>query len=86
MTLLVLVVGLLSACSFPTTIQFFCEVGLVKLSGGVLSYILFWCFYLFFGGLVPLVLCGHLLLRVERMEVYDNSIFNYFNFLFILCI
>nr|YP_009440997.1 NADH dehydrogenase subunit 4 [Moniezia expansa]AOY40437.1 NADH dehydrogenase subunit 4 [Moniezia expansa] len=84
--LVILVVSLLSVCSFPPTIQFFCEVGLVSLSGGVLIYILFWCFYLFFGGLVPLILCGHLLLRVESIETCENSMFNYLNFLFILCV
>lgn len=84
--LVILVVSLLSVCSFPPTIQFFCEVGLIKLSGNAFMYILFWCFYLFLGGLIPLILCGHLLFRVERVEVYDNSVFNYFNFLLILCV
>nr|BBB87212.1 NADH dehydrogenase subunit 4 [Moniezia benedeni] len=85
MVLIILIVSLLSLCSFPPTIQFFCEVGLVKLSGEVVIYILFWCFYLFLSGLIPLVLCGHLLLRVESVEMCDNSVFSYFNFLCILC-
>nr|BBB87236.1 NADH dehydrogenase subunit 4 [Moniezia sp. MN-2015] len=84
--LVVLIVSLLSLCSFPPTIQFFCEVGIVSLSGGVFVYFLFWCFYLFLGGLVPLVLCGHLLLRVESIEVCSNSVFSYLNFLIILCV
>nr|BDI27938.1 NADH dehydrogenase subunit 4 [Cylindrotaenia sp. MN-2022] len=71
---------LLSLCSFPVTIQFFCEVYLVMSSSGLLIYLFFWFFYLFMGGLVPLVLCGHLLVRNEYFEFGDcmNSSYCYF--------
>lgn len=80
------IVRLLTLCSFPTTIQFFCEVGLIKYSAENFMYILFWVFYLFFGGLVPLILCGHLLIRREWVEMfsYDKSII--FNFIVMLCV
>lgn len=83
--LFLVIIRLLSLCSFPTTIQFFCEVALVKISAGFLIYLLFWCVYLFFGGLVPLILCGHLLIRREWRESYRCSNFNYFKFLILLC-
>nr|NP_114376.1 NADH dehydrogenase subunit 4 [Hymenolepis diminuta]AAK51336.1 NADH dehydrogenase subunit 4 [Hymenolepis diminuta] len=79
------VLSLLSLCSFPPTIQFFCEVSLIKISADSFVYLLFWCIYLFFGGLVPLILCGHLLIRSEWSESYSCDNFNYFNFLFFLC-
>lgn len=79
------VLSLLRLCSFPPTIQFFCEVSLIKISADSFVYLLFWCIYLFFGGLVPLILCGHLLIRREWSERYSCDKFNYFNFLFFLC-
>lgn len=82
---LLVVVRLLSLCSFPPTIQFFCEVSLIKISVDSFIYLLFWCFYLFFGGLVPLILCGHLLIRREWVESYSCDKFNYFKFLVFLC-
>nr|UFQ89194.1 NADH dehydrogenase subunit 4 [Anthocephalum cf. caira DJM-2021] len=66
--LLVSVLALLSLCSFPPTLQFFCEVNLLLESVFSLHLVLFWCFYLFFGGLVPLILCGHNIIRVESVE------------------
>nr|YP_010286163.1 NADH dehydrogenase subunit 4 [Mosgovoyia sp. SQ20]UKS08001.1 NADH dehydrogenase subunit 4 [Mosgovoyia sp. SQ20] len=80
------IVSILSLCSFPTTVQFFCEVGLIKVSGGLYLYLFFWCVYLFLGGLVPLILCGHLLIRSEWSEMCDCGMFVYFNFLFFLCL
>lgn len=79
------IVRLLSLCSFPTTIQFFCEVSFIKISADSLIYIVFWSIYLFFGGLVPLVLCGHLLIRREWVNSYKCSKFNYYKFLAFLC-
>lgn len=75
----------LRLCSFPPTIQFFSEVYLLGECSGVLLYILFWCFYLFFGGLVPLVLCGHLLIRREYYECTSYSYYCYFIFILVLC-
>nr|ACN76687.1 NADH dehydrogenase subunit 4 [Hydatigera taeniaeformis] len=75
--------SLLSLCSFPTTIQFFSEVTLVVQSSGLIIYILFWVLYLFFGGLVPLILCGHLLIRSEWYESIGVG-FNYLYFLVFL--
>nr|UFQ89002.1 NADH dehydrogenase subunit 4 [Acanthobothrium sp. MZUSP 8033]UFQ89014.1 NADH dehydrogenase subunit 4 [Acanthobothrium sp. MZUSP 8034] len=75
----ILIVGLLSLCSFPPTLQFFCEVNLLTESFGSYIFILFWCVYLFFGGLVPLVLCGHILIRNECI---DSSIYTTYNFLY----
>lgn len=86
MTMMVVVFSLLTLCSFPPTIQFFCEVNLLSLSSGFLIYILFWSVYLFFGGLVPLVLCGHLLVRNEYFEEYKCSRrYRFIFFLFYLC-
>ena len=76
---------MLSLCSFPPTIQFFSEVCLVKMSFTGLLFIMFWCLYLFFRGLVPLVLCGHLLLRREFCEELGFSYFRYIFYLFFLC-
>nr|AWW03494.1 NADH dehydrogenase subunit 4 [Echinococcus granulosus sensu lato genotype G6] len=73
--------SMLSLCSFPTTIQFFCEVYLVSECSGVLFYLLFWVCYLFFGGLVPLVLCGHLFIRSEYYEFVGVSYYCYYFFL-----
>nr|YP_009330665.1 NADH dehydrogenase subunit 4 [Cloacotaenia megalops]AOG66048.1 NADH dehydrogenase subunit 4 [Cloacotaenia megalops] len=84
--MIVTILSLLSLCSFPTTIQFFCEVSLIKFSVGYYLYILFWCFYLFFGGLVPLILCGHVLIRSEWSESLNNDSYSYLNFLIVLCL
>nr|QXU59684.1 NADH dehydrogenase subunit 4 [Cephalochlamys namaquensis] len=84
-SMLVIVLGLLSLCSFPPTIQFFCEVYLVISSSFSWIYLSFWCFYLFLGGLVPLVLCGHLLIRCDSTESNTCLVHNYsFYFLFII--
>lgn len=74
---------LLRLCSFPTTIQFFSEVNLVIQRSGLIIYILFWVLYLFFGGLVPLILCGHLLIRREWYESIGVG-FKYLYFLVFL--
>lgn len=63
--MLLVIVCLLRLCSFPTTIQFFCEVNLIKSSGKLLFFIVFWIFYLLLGGVIPLILCGYLLIRSE---------------------
>lgn len=82
---LVVVLGLLSLCSFPPTIQFFCEVFLLSSSVFSLVYCGFWWLYLFFAGLVPLVLCGHILVRGESFEGACYTVFC-FSFLFLyLC-
>nr|YP_009327974.1 NADH dehydrogenase subunit 4 [Cladotaenia vulturi]APC62894.1 NADH dehydrogenase subunit 4 [Cladotaenia vulturi] len=81
---IMVILSLLSLCSFPFTIQFFCEVNLIKYSFGVLFYILFWVLYLFFGGLVPLVLCGHLFIRSEFYDFGFNSNFYHYYFLSII--
>nr|YP_009370867.1 NADH dehydrogenase subunit 4 [Khawia sinensis]ALK26531.1 NADH dehydrogenase subunit 4 [Khawia sinensis] len=65
--------SLLSLCSFPPTVQFFSEVFILSMSSHVLFLLGFWICYLFLGGIVPLVLCGHVLLRVEAYE-NDTSI------------
>lgn len=82
----IIVFSLLRLCSFPPTVQFICEVLLIGLSGGLATYLLFWGLYLFLGGLVPLVLCGSLLIRREWIEDVKNGGFNYLNFLFLLCL
>lgn len=82
----IVVFRLLRLCSFPTTIQFFCEVGLVRQRFGLFMYLLFWCFYLFFGGLVPLILCGHLLIRRECYEAVGAYYYSHFYFLVFLCL
>lgn len=66
--MLIVSLRLLILCSFPTTINFFCEVNIVKISSFSLLYIWFWFMYLFFGGLIPLILCGHLLIRCEFID------------------
>lgn len=65
-------ISLLSLCSFPPTIQFFSEVSLLTLSYFSCSYLVFWGFYLFLGGVVPLVLCARSLLRAESVERCDD--------------
>nr|UFQ88654.1 NADH dehydrogenase subunit 4 [Divaricobothrium sp. LRP 10377] len=76
----------LSLCSFPPTIQFFCEVNLLMDSSISVYLFLFWSCYLFLGGLVPLVLCGHTLIRTEGMEAacYTSSCF--YSLFFYLCL
>nr|UFQ89290.1 NADH dehydrogenase subunit 4 [Duplicibothrium sp. MZUSP 8039] len=84
----VILVGLLSLCSFPPTLQFFCEVNLLTASSSSFVYLLFWSLYLFLGGLVPLILCGHVLIRNECVENVSFSIFPfvfYFFYLFLWC-
>nr|QXU59648.1 NADH dehydrogenase subunit 4 [Schistocephalus solidus] len=82
---LVVIFGLLSLCSFPPTIQFFCEVFLLSSSLFSVTYIIFWSLYLFFAGLVPLILCGHLLIRGESFEGSQYIVFS-FSYLFLyLC-
>nr|UFQ88618.1 NADH dehydrogenase subunit 4 [Anthocephalum sp. LRP 10375] len=80
--------AMLSLCSFPPTLQFFCEVNLL-LEGSYSFYItIFWCFYLFFGGLVPLILCGHCMIRTEATEAvnyYTTSFFSLFFYLVLWC-
>nr|WSP03359.1 NADH dehydrogenase subunit 4 [Spirometra erinaceieuropaei] len=84
-TTLVIVFGLLSLCSFPPTIQFFCEVFVLSSSTFSFIYLCFWCFYLFCAGLVPLILCGHTLIRGESFEGSSFVVFS-FGFLFLyLC-
>nr|UFQ88330.1 NADH dehydrogenase subunit 4 [Scalithrium magniphalum] len=86
--LFTMVVSLLSLCSFPPTLQFFCEVNLLLESTLSAYFILFWCFYLFLGGLVPLVLCSHILIRTEAVEssVYTcSSFYFYFFYLALWC-
>nr|ANF28287.1 NADH dehydrogenase subunit 4 [Schyzocotyle acheilognathi] len=82
----VVVFGLLSLCSFPPTLQFFCEVGLVGQSSFSLLCLLFWCLYLFFGGVVPLILCGHILIRSEGVESGNYDMYNYLFYFFYLTI
>nr|AIB52357.1 NADH dehydrogenase subunit 4 [Spirometra erinaceieuropaei] len=84
-TTLVIVFGLLSLCSFPPTIQFFCEVFVLSSSMFSFVYFCFWCFYLFCAGLVPLILCGHILIRGESFEGGSFVVIS-FGFLFLyLC-
>nr|YP_009049020.1 NADH dehydrogenase subunit 4 [Taenia arctos]BAP10793.1 NADH dehydrogenase subunit 4 [Taenia arctos] len=84
--MIVAIFSLLSLCSFPVTIQFFCEVSLVSQSFGVLMYLLFWSFYLFLGGVIPLILCGHLLIRSECYECVSVCYYPHFYFLIFLCL
>lgn len=84
--LILSVFSLLTLCSFPVTVQFFCEIVLIKRSCFSFMYLWFWVFYLFFGGLIPLILCGHLLIRSERFEGREGDHFCYFYFLFYLCV
>nr|UFQ88558.1 NADH dehydrogenase subunit 4 [Scalithrium sp. LRP 10411] len=81
-SLFAMVVSLLSLCSFPPTLQFFCEVNLLLESTLSGFYIIFWSFYLFLGGLVPLVLCSHVLIRTESVEssLYTCSTFYFYFF------
>nr|YP_001218759.1 NADH dehydrogenase subunit 4 [Echinococcus oligarthrus]BAF56513.1 NADH dehydrogenase subunit 4 [Echinococcus oligarthrus] len=80
-SVIIVVLSVLSLCSFPITIQFFCEVYLIGQCFGVLFYLLFWVCYLFFGGLVPLILCGHLLIRSEYYESVSVSYYCYYYYL-----
>nr|UFQ89098.1 NADH dehydrogenase subunit 4 [Dollfusiella sp. MZUSP 7992] len=83
-SLLIVILGFLSLCSFPPTIQFFCEVFLLTQSTISYFYSMFWCFYLFLGGLVPLVLCGHLLIRSECIEDSSYTVHNFLFYFFYL--
>nr|UEC44176.1 NADH dehydrogenase subunit 4 [Taenia caixuepengi] len=83
--MIIFIISMLSLCSFPTTVQFFCEVCLVINSFNLFIYILFWVFYLFFGGIIPLILCGHLLIRSEWYENVSVSYYSHFYFLVVLC-
>lgn len=74
--------GLLSLCSFPPTLQFFSEVNLLGQSRDSYFFLTFWCFYLFLGGLVPLVLCGHVLVRKECMEKTSCTMYPYLYYFF----
>ncbi len=80
----ILIFGLLSLCSFPPTLQFFCEINLLAQSGKSYFFLLFWAFYLFFGGLVPLVLCGHVLIRNECVENTSYTLYSYIFYFFYL--
>nr|UFQ89122.1 NADH dehydrogenase subunit 4 [Rhinebothrium fulbrighti] len=80
------VVSLLSLCSFPPTLQFFCEVSLLGQSSISWLILLFWVGYLFLGGLIPLTLCGHLLIRSCSVENSSYSICNFFVYLFCLAL
>lgn len=84
--ILIVCLCLLTLCSFPITINFFCEVKLVCMSLTSMLNILFWSVYLFLGGLVPLVLCGHLLIRCEFISKVIGGYFCWFRFLIYLCI
>nr|UFQ88510.1 NADH dehydrogenase subunit 4 [Rhinebothrium sp. 3 DJM-2021] len=82
------IISLLSLCSFPPTLQFFCEVSLVMESTFSFYFLLFWSLYLFLGGLVPLILCGHSLIRVESIEgaAYESvGFYLYFIYLSLWC-
>nr|UFQ88450.1 NADH dehydrogenase subunit 4 [Rhabdotobothrium anterophallum] len=77
-----IIIALLSLCSFPPTLQFFCEVNLLSESNFSYIFILFWSAYLFLGGLVPLTLCGHVLIRVESSESagFSATVFYFYFF------
>nr|UFQ89242.1 NADH dehydrogenase subunit 4 [Caulobothrium sp. MZUSP 8009] len=85
-TTFIIIVGLLSLCSFPPTLQFFCEVGLLVQSSGSYLFLIFWFSYLFLGGLIPLVLCGHMLVRNESLESTSYTLFNYLFYFFYLSV
>lgn len=82
---LLIIFSLLTLCSFPPTIQFFCEIGLIKKSLTGLLYFYFWCGYLFLGGLIPSILCGHLLVRCECVNK-DDRIRRFCYYLLYLCL
>lgn len=84
--MLVVSFSLLTLCSFPITINFVCEVSLVKASSFSLLCAYFWAVYLFFGGLIPLVLCGHLLIRCEFVDNNYTGYYCWFAYLFYLCL
>nr|UFQ88930.1 NADH dehydrogenase subunit 4 [Rhinebothroides sp. MZUSP 8027]UFQ88942.1 NADH dehydrogenase subunit 4 [Rhinebothroides sp. MZUSP 8028]UFQ88954.1 NADH dehydrogenase subunit 4 [Rhinebothroides sp. MZUSP 8029] len=79
-----IIFSLLSLCSFPPTLQFFCEVNLLGQSSFSLFILLFWCFYLFLGGLIPLTLCGCTLIRVQGTEASLFSSLSFLTYFFIL--
>nr|AEY84577.1 NADH dehydrogenase subunit 4 [Clistobothrium montaukensis] len=82
----VMIFGLLSLCSFPPTLQFFCEVNLLSQSTGSYFFLVFWSCYLFFGGLVPLVLCGHVLVRNECIESTSYTLYMFLYYFFYLSV
>nr|YP_009415151.1 NADH dehydrogenase subunit 4 [Atractolytocestus huronensis]ASL24616.1 NADH dehydrogenase subunit 4 [Atractolytocestus huronensis] len=84
--LVTVVMGLLSLCSFPTTIQFFMEVSLVTTSSYLFMFLVFWFIYLFLGGLVPLVLCGHSILRVEAIESIEGGVYRFVPYLVVFIV
>lgn len=84
--MIIVSLSLLILCSFPVTINFFCEVNFVKVSSFRLLCVWFWFVYLFIGGLVPLILCGHLLVRCEFVDSGVSSYFCFFRYLFYLCL
>lgn len=86
LSLSLVVVRMLSLCSFPPTIQFFCEVNLLSDSSMSSVFLVFWFCYLFFGGLVPLVLCGHLLIRSECFETVRFRIYRFLFYFFFLSV
>lgn len=77
---------LLILCSFPSSLNFFCEVNFVKVSCFNLMYIAFWVIYLFLGGLIPSVLCGHLLTRCEFVDKGSSGFCNWVRYLLYLCV
>nr|UKT60697.1 NADH dehydrogenase subunit 4 [Dipylidium caninum] len=79
------IVSMLTLCSFPTTVQFFCEVNMVKMSVSLLMCLFYWAFYLFLGGVVPLVLCGSMLIRSEFFEEFNYSHYSFSYFVFFMC-
>ncbi|VDM21999.1 unnamed protein product [Hydatigera taeniaeformis] len=74
------IIRLLRLCSFPTPIQLFSEVKLIIQRSGLVIYMLFWMLYLFFGGVIPLTLCDHLLIRKEWYKRFGVG-FKYLYFL-----
>nr|AEY84609.1 NADH dehydrogenase subunit 4 [Nippotaenia chaenogobii] len=85
-SMFLLIISLLSLCSFPTSLQFFCEVQLVTQSSFSLLYWFFWCWYLFIGGLVPLILCGFTMIRCECIESHSFSFYPFYLFLFFMIV
>lgn len=82
-----LLLGLLSLCSFPPSLQFFCEVFLLwKASYSVLC-VIYLSLYLFFGGIIPMVLCANLLCRCEGVNssVVSYNYLYYFFYLVVWC-
>jgi hypothetical protein len=85
--MLVGVLRFLTLCSFPPSIQFFSEVFILASSSFSAVYLIFWGAYLFLGGLVPLVLCAHCLIRSECVDnaKYLTSFIFYLFILSLFC-